>query len=431
MWLLYNILFPVLLALALPYYLLRMVRRGGYARGFLQRVGIYDAALAARLAERPRVWVHAVSVGETLVALRFMEGWRRKEPGVAFVLSVNTSTGRALAAKSLHPEDAMVYFPLDNPWVLARVFRFLRPACLILTECEFWPNLIRMACNRGIPVLLINGRMSDRSFRGYRRFRVLFRPVLRMIRFLCVQGAKDRERYMALGVDADRILVTGSAKYDVALQAAADLSVEEGILADSGLDRTDTILLGGSTWSGEEAVLLDLFARLRGRFPALRLILVPRHAERRDEVVEGIRGRGLSYVQRSKGRVAAGAGKPDVVLADTTGELRHLYAIASVVFVGKSLTQHGGQNPIEPAACAKPVLVGPNMENFRDIMADFISADAMIQVRDAGELEMRIGELLADESMRSALGQKALGVVGRNRGSLEAMVRAAISAGQK
>ncbi len=382
-WIVYNLFFPVLLALVLPYYLLRMARRGGYARGFLQRVGIYDKVVAARLAERSRIWVHAVSVGETMVALRFIERWRKLEPGVAFVLTVNTSTGQALAAKSLHPDDVMVYFPLDTPVVLARVFRMLRPERLILTECEFWPNLIRMASRRGVPVMLINGRMSDRSYRGYQRFRFLFRRVLAMLDRLCVQGERDRERFIALGAEPGRVQVTGSAKYDVAAQAPADVSVAAAILADSGLGAGDVILLGGSTWAGEEAVLMDLFLRLRSRYPALRLVLVPRHAERRDAVVELICARGLTYVQRSKGRLPAGAERPDVLLADTTGELRHLYAIASVVFVGKSLTQHGGQNPIEPAACARPVVVGPNMENFRDVVEDFLAAGAVIQVRNA------------------------------------------------
>ncbi len=431
MWLLYNILFPVVLVMALPYYLLRMARRGGYAKGFLQRLGIYDAELRSRLAERPRVWIHAVSVGETFVALRFMEAWRRSDPAVAFVLSVNTSTGRALAAKSLHAADVMMYFPVDTPPVLARVFRQASPVQLVLTECEFWPNLIRMARRREVPVTLINGRLSDRSYRGYRRLRFLFRPVLRLLDCLCVQSEQDRDRFLALGVAAGHIRVAGSAKYDVALQAPGDPAVAGAILKDAGLDTGDPILLGGSTWAGEEDVLLDLFLRLRDRQPGLRLVLVPRHAERRDEVLEAIRRRGLTFVQRSKGGRPAGGGKPEVLLVDTTGELRHLYTVASVVFIGKSLTQHGGQNPIEPAACAKPVVVGPNMENFADTMRDFLAEQAVLQAADAAGLERQIGELLSEETLRRRLGEKARQVVARNRGSLETMVRCAINAGRK
>jgi len=178
-------------------------------------------------------------------------------------------------------------------------------------------------------------------------------------------------------------------------------------------------------------VLLDLFLRLRDRQPGLRLVLVPRHAERRDEVLEAIRRRGLTFVQRSKGGRPAGGGKPEVLLVDTTGELRHLYTVASVVFIGKSLTQHGGQNPIEPAACAKPVVVGPNMENFADTMRDFLAEQAVLQAADAAGLERQIGELLSEETLRRRLGEKARQVVARNRGSLETMVRCAINAGRK
>lgn len=424
-WIIYNLLFPVVFVLALPYYLLRMVRRGGYWKGFIQRVGVYDAGVRKQLAGRARVWVHAVSVGETLVALRFMEEWRRTKPGVAFVISLNTSTGRALAAKELHPDDVMVYFPVDTPLVLWRVFRLLQPTLLVLTECEFWPNLISMARRRGIPVMLINGRLSNRSFRGYRRCRWLFRPVLRLIDRLCVQSQQDMDRFLALGVDGARIQVTGSAKYDVALQAPGSVEAGAAILAEAGIGPGDPILLGGSTWAGEEDILLDMMARLREHHPGLKLVLVPRHAERRDEVVEAIRRMGLAFVQRSKGGAVQGGTRPDVLLADTTGELRHLYTVATVIFVGKSLTQHGGQNPIEPAACAKPILVGPNMENFEDVMREFRGADAVLQVADASALERCVLNLLDDEDGRRRLGERASGVVQRNRGSLRGMVESA------
>lgn len=424
-WLIYNLLFPVVFLLVLPYYLMRMVRRGGYWKGFIQRLGVYDGGLKARLAVRPRVWVHAVSVGETFVALRFMEEWRKADSRVAFVFSVNTSTGRDLAAKLLHSDDVMVYFPVDTPPVLWRVFRTLRPTLLVLTECEFWPNLIGMARKRGVPVMLINGRLSDRSFRGYRRFRWLFRPVLQLINRLSVQSVQDRDRFLELGVDPARVQVAGSAKYDVALQAPGNVETARQILKEGGIDPDALVLLGGSTWAGEEDILLDMVVRLRGDYPGLKLVLVPRHAERRDEVVEAIRKRGLAYVQRSKGGAVQGGKPADVLLADTTGELRHLYTAATVIFVGKSLTQHGGQNPIEPAACAKPILVGPHMENFTDVMRELLSAEAVLQVADAAALEQGIRTLLGNDGERRRLGERAFGVVQRNRGSLKAMIQGA------
>lgn len=421
-YILYNLCFPAILMVMLPYFLFRMCRRGGYAKGFLQRVGVYEAGLKAKIRDRPRVWIHAVSVGETYVALRFMEEWRLARPEVAFVMSVNTSTAHVLAAKSLNPVDALVYFPLDFAPVVRRVLGLIQPRMLVLTECEFWPNLIRQARDRGCPVLLINGRMSDRSFRGYFRMRRLFTPVLQLLDCLCVQGERDRQRYQALGVAANCLHMTGSAKYDVALKDPADRQKAIHILRTAGISESDLILLGGSTWPGEEDVLLDYFVDARKRHPSLKLVLVPRHAERRDEVVQAIRQRGLSYIQRSAGTEALSGIPTDVLLVDTTGDLRHLYAVATVIFVGKSLTQHGGQNIIEPAVCGKPVVVGPNMENFRDIVVEFIMADGLIQVADSAGLARALDTLIVDEAMRTAIGSRAADLVMKNRGSIKVTV---------
>jgi len=423
--LIYNIMFPVILLVMAPYFLFRMGRRGGYAKGFIQRLGWYDAELRARLVERPRIWIHAVSVGETYVALRFMEEWRQVRPDAAFVMSVNTSTAHALAGKVLPPSDVLIYFPLDFPPVLNRIFRMIQPRMLILTECEFWPNLIRMSKRRGLPVILINGRMSDRSFKGYFRYRSLFTPVLGMVDRLCVQGRQDGDRYIKLGVDPDRIRQSGSAKYDVALRDPGLPQKAADILATAAMSDEDVIVLGGSTWPGEEDILLDYFMHARTSYPGLKLVLVPRHAERRNEVVEAIERRHLSYVQRSQGRILQPGDRPDVLLVDTTGELRHLYTKATVIFVGKSLSQHGGQNIIEPAACGKPVVVGPNMENFEDIVREFKTSQALVQVASREELFAKLDALLGDPGMRSAYGERAAACVSENRGSMRIFVQVA------
>lgn len=417
-WVMYNLMFPVLFLAMLPYFLFRMWRRGGYAAGFMQRLAVYDDTLMARISERPRVWVHAVSVGETYVALRFMEEWRQSEPEVAFVITVNTSTAHALAANAMNKADVLVYFPVDFPFVMRRVLRMLNPRMLVLTECEFWPNLIRLAKARGIPVLLINGRMSDRSFKGYHRYRRLFTPLLNMVDHLCVQGPQDHERYLALGAVPDRVQLTGSAKYDVALKEPGDPVKAAAILSSAAIKAGEMILLGGSTWPGEEEILLDYYRQAEIRFPGLKLVLVPRHAERRDEVVALIERSGLSYVQRSKG----GAGEAGVLLVDTTGELKHLYTAATVIFIGKSLTQHGGQNIIEPAVCGKPVVVGPNMENFADIVREFKAAEALVQVGTESELCAMLDQLLGDGARRASVGQRAAELVAKNRGSIKATV---------
>ena len=412
----------MMFSLMLPYFLFRMCRRGGYAKGFMQRLAVYDDALKARINERPRVWVHAVSVGETYVALRFMEEWRQVQPDIAFVMTVNTSTAHTLAAKALNKVDILIYFPVDFSFVMRRVLGMLNPRMLVLTECEFWPNLIRLSKARCIPVLLINGRMSDRSFKGYFRYRWLFTPLLRMVDHLCVQGSQDRERYLALGAAPDRVQETGSAKYDVALKEPGDSDKAAEILATARMAPDDLILLGGSTWQGEEEVLLDFYAEAKSRYSNLKLVLVPRHAERRDEVVSLIERRGLKFVQRSKGGSNVSGEPPRVLLVDTTGELKHLYTAATVIFVGKSLTQHGGQNIIEPAVCGRPVVVGPNMENFVDIVREFKAADALIQVSTVAELREKLDQLLADGMMRKELGDRAAVLVAKNRGGIKTTV---------
>lgn len=425
-WLIYNLLFPLAALLMLPHYLLRMWRRGGYGPGFLQRFGIYGSALKTALGSRPRLWIHAVSVGEMYVALKFVEEWRARDPGAAFVISTNTSTAHALAGRLKHAEDALVYFPLDVPVVIRRVLGLIKPVMLVLVEGELWPNLIRLSKKKGIPVIVVNARMSARSFAGYRRLGWIFRPLLRLPDRLFAQSAADAERFAALGVGADRLVVSGSAKYDVALGAPGDPGKARDILAAAGLPATALVLLGGSTWPGEEAALLDILGRYRPSYPDLRLVLVPRHAERRDEVMAEIRARGLTVVQRSRMTPEDASANPLVLLADTTGELRHLYTAASVIFVGKSLTQHGGQNIVEPAACAKPIVVGPNMENFPDVISDFLAESAIVQVADAAGLTREVGRLLGDRDLRDDYGRKAAAVVRRNAGSLRAAVDASM-----
>lgn len=420
-WWLYNLLFPVVFVAMLPYYLLRMLRRGGYRKGFAQRWGRYDAATQARLAQAPRVWVHAVSVGEMYVALKFIEGWRRAYPDAQFVVTTNTSTAHRQAETNMNPADVLLYFPLDFPWVVRRVLNRIRPVRLIMTEGELWPNLLWMAKARGIPLAIINGRVSDRSFPRYRRLRAVFGPVLNCVDRICAQGPQDADRYVAIGAEPARVVTTGSAKYDVALQSPGDPEQGRAILARGGIPESACVLLGGSTWPGEEGVLLDAYRHFKPAHPELVLVLVPRHAERREEVMAEIRARRLTVVQRSV-TSATPVTRPDVLLVDTTGELRHVYTVADIVFVGKSLTQHGGQNIIEPAACGKAVLVGPNMENFPDILRDFLGAGAIVQVADAERLETEIGRLLVDEGRRAVLGRKARLTVDAHCGAIRRMV---------
>ncbi|NCC51976.1 MAG: 3-deoxy-D-manno-octulosonic acid transferase [Spartobacteria bacterium] len=418
-WFFYNILFVVGFVILLPRFLYRMLRRGGYARHFFQRFGCYSPEIRQKLASGEWVWIQAVSVGEFFVAFQFMEEIRARNPSVRFVLSTNTSTGYALAGKRMHSDDVLVYFPVDFPWITRRVFNSIRPTCLILIECELWPNLIRIAHAKQVPTVLVNGRISAHSYKGYRKLRVFTSRILPMVDLLCVQSRADAERLIALGAGADRVHVLGSAKYEVVRSDPAGEENARSVLTTAGMDAQSQILLGGSTWAGEEAVLMDIYKELKVELPRLALILVPRHVERAPEVLKEIQERKLSVVRRSEvsqGRSASSA--PDILLVDTTGELMHFYPCADVIFIGKSLTQHGGQNIIEPAFFSKAVVVGPNMENFPVVMEDFIEARAVWRVDGVEALKDALKKLLASEEWRGAQGARAGRLVRKKAGAV-------------
>jgi len=422
-WLVYNLLFAVAYAAMLPQFLLRMKRRGGYRNRFADRFGRYPADVEARLRDMTgAVWIHAVSVGEVYVAGQVMRALRERMPGVRFVLSTTSSTGWKEAEKVVGPTDVLIFNPLDFPPCVKRAVAAIRPRAFILTESEIWPNVIRSCHGRGVPIFLVNARVSDRSAPGYRRLRLWFGPVLRMFTAIQAQSETDKQRLVAAGAEPDRVDVTGSFKFDVANRSPEKEQAVAAFLArhDAGRDRT--VLLGGSTWPGEDAVLVGIYKRLQARFPALRLVLVPRHFEKADAVQAGIEKAGLACVRKSRESEARGAGvdneggQATVILGDTTGELMGFYGNADVVFVGKSLCEHGAQNMIEPCLCGAATLVGPYTENFRPVMSDLLDAGALIQVPDAAALEREIERLVADAAARRTLGERAAAAVLKRRG---------------
>lgn len=421
-WILYNILFPVGFLLLLPKFLLRMCRRGGYAVDFMQRLSCYRPAVRERLKEGGWIWIQAVSVGEIFVAFRFMEVLRARHPKARFVLTTNTSTGHAIGRKRMDARDVLLYFPLDIPFIMRRVLNLLRPSCIVLVENEMWPNMVRGAQRRAIPVVLLNGRISAHSFKGYQKVRLFTRDLLPRITLFCAQSEADAERLRVLGAPKERVRVMGSAKYDV-IQSDPEGERQAGlILRAAGLTPDVPLLLGASTWPGEEEALLNVFQELRGKDGPLNLCLAPRHMERREEVLRVIREAGLTCTRRSDLPEKPPESPNDVLLLDSTGELKNFYAHADVIFVGKSLTQHGGQNPIEPAFYGKAVITGPNMENFPGIIEDFCDAQALIQVRDQAELREVLKKLLSDAELRRTTGARAGQLVRDKAGAVEATV---------
>ncbi len=421
-WFLYNTVFVLLGLAVLPGYLLRMVRRGGYRRGFLERLAHYRPAVREALAARPdRIWIHAVSVGEWAVARRLMEAFRQLDPDVAFVVSVTTSTARRLAEARLRDPDVLIYFPVDLPGVMNEVFDLVRPRALVLVDGEWWPNLLRTAARREVPVFLVNGRVSERSFRRFLRFRGLTRRLLPGLAAAHMQSAADRERLVALGARPEAVTVPGSGKYDVVDPGdppAADFLPR---LRRAGIDPdSHLVLVGGSTWPGEEAALGRLVRDFRDEVPALRLVVVPRHAERAREAVADLEALGLSVIRwRSLPETARPPGsEPPVLVVDTTGELPAFYRVADVVFVGKSLTRRGGQNLLEPVVFGKPVVVGPHMDNFRSVVEDLAREGGVVQVADESGLREALHALAIDPARRRDAGLAGQRVLRAQAGAL-------------
>jgi 3-deoxy-D-manno-octulosonic-acid transferase len=403
----------------LPRFVVRMWRRGGYGPGFMERFGCYPAAVAERVGGRSPLWIHAVSVGEVAVAGQFMRALRAALPDASFVLTVTTSTGRAVAGPHMGERDVLLYFPVDFPWVVRRVVRQLRPAALILTEGELWPNLIRLLARRGIPVVVVNGRLSSASARGYRLVRWFFRDIVNRVSVFLVQAAVDRERLVALGAAPARVHVVGSAKYEIADAPDDAVARAWAILAPMGIGPEQRLIVGGSTWPGEEEALLAAWQRIHATHSRVRLVLVPRHAERRQAVEGVLRAAGVRYARRTAPQRLPEGESADVVLVDSTGELTLFYAVADVIFVGKSLGDNrGGQNFIEPAVFSKPIIVGPHIENFPAVGEAFEAAEAFVQVADAAALEQALRHLLEDRAAAAALGARAGALVAGQRGAI-------------
>jgi len=412
----YNLFWPIGLLFFLPGYFTKMIRRGGYREKFGQRLGIYDHDLRDRLSNQKSTWLHAVSVGEVNVALKLANALRALEPDLHCVLTTTTTTGFALARKNALPWIEVMYTPLDYWPIMRRAFSVIRPARLLLVEAEVWPNLAAEAHARRIPLGLVNARLSPRSERRYRRFRFFVAPTFRLLDLVCVPERRDVERWAALSVPQNRIDVTGSIKFDPDVQAESQsvaTSLREVLPA---VHSESPVLFGGSTHRGEEEILAGVFLRLRGQFPLLRLFIAPRHVERLQEIRAQLGAFPLRVAPASEA-VTGGAADADCLLLDTTGELQRWYGIATVVFIGKSLTAFGGQNPVEPLLAGKPVVFGPHMENFATLAKTLVSNAGAIQVGDADSLERAIANLLRDSEARQHLVHNAHTALSEHEGA--------------
>lgn len=420
----YNVFFTIFFVLSAPYYFRRMHRRGNWQAGFQERFGKYPTRLKAVLTNRHTIWIHAVSVGEVNMAMHLIRGIEERLPNLKIVVSTTTSTGMGELRSKLPTHIEKIYYPIDRRKFVSRALRIINPEAIVLVEAEIWPNFLWSARSRGIPTFLVNARLSDRSFKGYRRFGFLFRRLFASFTGVGVQNEEDRNRLVKLGCRPEAVRVVGNLKFDAVVLSERPALDVASLLRKLGVEAGDPVIVAGSTHAGEEAILGRIFQRLRAEFPHLFLIVVPRHFERGREAGRDLEAEKLRIAYRTEisAETSFRRGQVDCLLVNTTGELRYFYEPATAIFVGKSLAGEGGQNPIEPASLGKPVLFGPNMQNFPSIVQAFLRADAAIQVKDEAALEAELRSLLRDPSRREVLGARALQVVRENKGSIDRTV---------
>lgn len=410
-WLL-NLVYVALLALVSPVLAYRARRHGKYRDGWGQKL-LGQGEL--RSSNRPCLWLHAVSVGEVLLLRPVIEEIRRQRSDVEIWLSTTTHTGQAVAREKF-PDCHVLYFPLDFTWSVRRALDRVRPDVVGLVELELWPNFIRAVADRGIPLVLVNGRIGAKSFRGYCRIRFLMRRVLGAFTSLGMQSPEYAQRMIDLGADPERVTVTGSVKFDgVSLQR--NESKLAGLRGALGIAPHERVLLAGSTHAPEEQVLLDTYARLRAEFPDLRLMIAPRHQERFDEVAALIQSAGWQVHRRSNSTTVGHGTAPAVILLDTLGELSSCWGLAEVAFVGGSLSTRGGQNMLEPCAIGAAVIVGPNTWNFRPAVERLTGVEGLATVQNADELEDRVRTLLNDAEAANSMRKAARSAIESQQGA--------------
>jgi len=420
----YNVLFMTFFFVTGPFFLFKLWRRGKILPQFGQRFGLYSKDVRERLKPGCDLWIHAVSVGEVKIARVLIRSLREMRPDLRIVISATTGTGFNVAKTMLEDErTSIIYNPIDFLWSVVSAYKLIRPKRLVLIESEIWPNYLWCARRRHIPIYLVNARLSDRTEERYRRMRWLVRPLLHEIDLIFAQDQIDVTRLTQAGFAPETIFNLGSLKYDVAV---IDTSTEKDISAwwDRAGWRTDQpVLLGGSTHPGEEEVLARIYLELREKWPNLRLVLAPRHAERGGSIQDLCTRMGLRTVTRTQLATAteplANGSSPDVLVVNSTGELSSLYKRATIAFVGKSLRGQGGQNFIEAASGGTAIVVGPNMQNFKVITREFLSRQAIIQVFDEFELAQRLKALFASDEIRRELGARARATFEANLGAAQ------------
>ncbi len=416
----YNFLLNSLLLISTPYLFARSLFDKSFRKSLCQRIGSLPEYPLQR-----SIWFHAASVGEVFCSIPLVKRVRAAFPRLPIVMTTMTTTGNEMARKSLPELETVLFFPVDQSLLLRRMIKRIQPGVLLIAETELWPNLLRICGKKNIPILLFNGRISDRSFQHYLSFRFFFRECLKYVALFLVQTEKDRQRMIDIGGPPDKTKITGNMKFD---QAFSVLSQEEvtGLAQSLCLKGDEKILIGGSTHPGEEEIICSLFRELKKTSPDLLLILAPRHLNRLEEVEKVLDRERLLWVKRTSFHPGQDSSirkgdRPEVILLDTMGELAKFYSLGTLIFIGGSLVPVGGHNPIEPLLYKKCVLFGPHMFNFSEISSHLVNAGGAIQVKGKDDLASRLKDLLSDERSCMEFGEKGYQFLLHHRGATERM----------
>jgi 3-deoxy-D-manno-octulosonic-acid transferase len=416
MFILYNILLTLAAVLAIPYYGARILFTGKYRHSMVPKFGFNRPDLYEGMQGTPRIWVHAVSVGEVTAAAPIMAALRADFPGACLIMSTGTETGHEMARRLVPEATAIIYYPLDLPPVVRKMICLVHPDIFVLTETELWPNFLRACRDRGINVVMVNGRLSPRSFKKYYRTRFFWKEILKNIDEMGVISEIDAERARSIGMAPEKIHVLGNAKYD-GLAATVSPLLREETARRLNMAVGERVLVAGSTHEGEETIVLEVFKKLLAVYPDFKLILVPRHIERAGEVMHLVRQSGFDGLALTEVREGRTGQDEKVLVVDRIGELFKVYSLATIVYCGGSLVPRGGQNILEPAAWGKVVFYGPSMEDFRDEKIMLEAVGAGIPVKDGPELADKMLALLQTPETLARKGQAAGQIVAANRGA--------------
>ena len=415
MYLFYSALLFMAGLIASPYFIYQAIRYGKYTESLRQRLGVFPASFNRGTGQS--IWIHAVSVGEALAAQALIPELRKRYPNLRVCVSTTTITGQQVARRTLRNVDEVFYFPFDFAFIINRALKSVRPILFITVDTELWPNFLRICRRKAVKTVLVNGRISSRSYSRYQLVRPFFKHVLSNVDQFCVQSEVSEARLIALGVESPRITVTGSLKFDVLSTSSPESGLgPNDVLRFFRVSKERVVLIAASTLRGEERPVFRAFHRVKQTTSDALLIVAPRHPERFDEVERLARREGFKVARRSELLIDVDP-VADVVVLDTIGELARLYEVATIVFVGGSLVNAGGHNILEPAVFGKPIIFGSHMENFSEIAKAFVRKGAACEVKSSRELEEVLLNVMADPERQVALGTAARLLVDGNRGA--------------